>query len=186
MSISKTGIGKGSTTFKKNHRGTVLTVDDASYIRISVRKNLEGIGFDVIEASSGPEAEEALRRHKDVSIVIMDVMMPGQSGVETLKKIRQAGNQVPILFLTTSTQKETLMEAAKYGISGFLAKPFDRYELRSRVMQIFEELQKSDDTTKINKVLIVDNQTQFRTILSALLEELEYEVNSFRSLRFSD
>ncbi len=174
--IPKSNQGKGSKTFRNNHRGTILTVDDTSYIRIMVRKALQEIGFDVLEAASGPEAEEMIVKFKKISLMILDVMMPGQTGIETLKNIRASGNQIPVIMLTSSTQKDILMEAAKLNITGFLAKPFDRFELRARVMQVFDEIHKKELSSQIQNILLVDNHKQFRGLLTSLLEERGYFV----------
>jgi CheY-like chemotaxis protein len=160
-------------------RGTILVADDTAYVRIMLRKTLEPMGFDVIEAQNGAEAEQLLAQYENVSLLLLDIQMPGQDGLETLRNLREQGNKIPVIMLTASTQKENLMEAAKLGISAFMAKPFDRMKLRARVMATLEAGSASPPPVTPNKahqVLIVDPLLQFRHLMKDILVGTPYQI----------
>lgn len=110
----------------------VLAVDDEPDLRALLRILLVNKGYEVVEASSGNEAVELLRRDNRVDLVIMDIMMPGLSGVEACAEIRKFST-VPMLFLTA---KGTMGDKAlAYGSGGddYLVKPFSQNELMMKV-----------------------------------------------------
>ncbi len=110
----------------------ILAVDDEPDLRALLRILLVNKGYEVVEAASGSEAVELLRRDDRVDLVIMDIMMPGLSGVEACAEIRKFST-VPMLFLTakgTMADKELA-----YGSGGddYLVKPFSQSELMMKV-----------------------------------------------------
>lgn len=110
----------------------VLAVDDEPDLRALLRILLVNKGYEVIEAASGLEAVELLRHDSRVDLVIMDIMMPGLSGVEACNEIRKFST-VPMLFLTA---KGTLADKGEaYGAGGddYLVKPFAQNELMLKV-----------------------------------------------------
>jgi DNA-binding NtrC family response regulator len=108
---------------------TVLVVDDEKNIRRTLRMVLESEGHDVHEAGSGEEAEELLAQLPRVDVVIMDVKLPGRSGVETLERVK-SGDVVdvdaPIVMISGHATVEDAVRATKLGAFDFLEKPLDR------------------------------------------------------------
>ncbi len=68
-------------------RVAILVADDTAYVRIMLCKMLEPMGFDILEAKSGAEAEQILGENKNISLLLRDIQMPGQDGLETLKNL---------------------------------------------------------------------------------------------------
>nr|WP_313638010.1 response regulator [Paenibacillus sp.] len=108
----------------------ILIVDDHPEIREILRVLLRSGGYHVIEAVNGTEALELL--NQSIDLVILDIMMPGISGLKTCEKIREDYN-VPILFLTAKTQDSDKSMGLLMGGDDYLAKPFSHSELTARV-----------------------------------------------------
>ena len=106
---------------------TILVVDDEKNIRRTLRMVLEGEGFDVLEASS---AEEAFPIIEDASpdLVVLDVRLPGMSGVDALEKIRKdrAPDVLPIVVISGHASLSEAVQAVQRGANDFLEKPLDR------------------------------------------------------------
>ena len=108
-------------------KGIILLVEDDGDIREGVRVLLESEGYEVYEAESGNRALELV--NKDMDLIILDIMMPGISGIRTCEESRKIYN-IPILFLT-----------AKAGGDDYLPKPFSYGELLGRVKALLRRYQ---------------------------------------------
>ena len=115
--------------------GKILVVDDQFGIRLLLVELLQE-DHEVKMAASG---EEALRLLISIEpdLILLDMKMPGMNGIETLEQIRGLGSQVAVILVTGYGDDVHSMEQAKgLGILGYLAKPFDLFELRERVKAI--------------------------------------------------
>ena len=110
----------------------ILAVDDEPDLRSLLRILLKNRGYEVLEAASGHEAVELVRTEPRIDLVIMDIMMPGLSGVEACAEIRKFST-VPMLFLTAKSQLSDKAEAYASGGDDYLAKPFAQNELMMKV-----------------------------------------------------
>ncbi len=110
---------------------TILIVDDEPRIRDFVRMNLELEHYRVIEASNGQEALDELRENLP-DLVVLDVMMPGMDGFETLKAIREVST-VPVIMLTVRQSEQDRIRGLDLGADDYIAKPFSPRELLSRI-----------------------------------------------------
>ncbi len=111
----------------------ILTVDDNEEIRNIIKILLESEGFEVLEAGDG---ETALSMIDDsIDLVILDVMMPGKSGLDVCKIIREK-YQMPILFLTAKGTDSDKSLGLLIGGDDYLAKPFSHAELTARVKSL--------------------------------------------------
>ncbi|MBV9689518.1 MAG: response regulator transcription factor [Ktedonobacteraceae bacterium] len=132
---------------------TILIVDDEPRIRDLVRMNLELEHYSVIEASNGQEALEQLREHLP-DLVILDVMMPGMEGFETLRALREVST-VPVMMLTVRQSEQDKIHGLDLGADDYLAKPFNPRELLSRTRAL---LRRSFMPTPSRKTEIVVDQ----------------------------
>jgi cyclic di-GMP phosphodiesterase len=115
----------------------VLIVDDEYIGRETLQSVLEGEGYDLEMAENGLQAiEKAKELLPDV--ILLDVMMPGMTGFEVCRHIRNDPQiaEIPIIILTALDDRESLLNALKAGADDFISKPFDRYELRARLLGI--------------------------------------------------
>lgn len=117
------------------HPGRVLVVDDSRTVRASLQIDLEQKGFEVLQAASGEDCLE-LARAAAPECVIMDVSLPGMSGVETCRKLKEdpLTANLPVLFLTGHATDEALtVEALEAGGNDFVTKPYSASILYARV-----------------------------------------------------
>jgi len=139
---------------------TILIVDDDCEIREGLRILLAGESYNIIEADSGKQALEKLSCAVD--LVILDIMMPGLSGLRVCEEIRKTSS-VPILFLTAKAQESDKLIGLTAGGDDYLTKPFSYTELAARVKALLRRYcvyrGKTDDAT-INR----DNVLSLRDI----------------------
>jgi DNA-binding NtrC family response regulator len=107
-----------------SQKSIILAVDDEPNLLVTYR-SLLGKQYDVLTASSGQEALEILRT-KEIALVLLDMKMPGMSGLELLHRIRQAENEVAVIIITALPEVATAVEAMKLGALDYLAKPFEQ------------------------------------------------------------
>ena len=120
----------------ERNRGVHLLAVDDEPVNLQVLKNYLSLRqYNITLATSGHEALELLRSEKRFDLVILDVMMPRMSGYECCRKIREQHslNALPVLMLTAKNQVDDLVAGFDAGANDYLAKPFSRHELLSRV-----------------------------------------------------
>ncbi|WP_456431144.1 response regulator [Thermosulfuriphilus sp.] len=115
-----------------------LVVDDSKAIRQIIRKGLEAMGFEVLEAENGQEALEVLKSKGPVDIILLDWHMPVMNGFEFLKTVRanSAWDDVKIMMVTTENQQQSVIEAVMAGANEYLMKPFDQEMLETKVKMV--------------------------------------------------
>ena len=110
--------------------GTILLIEDDADIREGVRVLLTSEGYSVMEADCGKKGLQLL--NETIDLVILDIMMPGMSGIITCEEIRKVSN-VPVLFLTAKAQESDKLLGLLVGGDDYLPKPFSYAELLGRV-----------------------------------------------------
>lgn len=113
----------------------VLVVDDEQRMRKLVKDFLAKKGYEVLEAGDGEEAVEIFFEHKEIALVILDVMMPKMDGWETCREIRQY-SQVPIIMLTARGSENDELRGFDLGVDEYIAKPFSPKILVARVQAL--------------------------------------------------
>lgn len=124
-----------SGTRKENHPYTILAVDDDVANLQVIRHVLAQESYHILMARNGEEALRLLDKQPRIDLVLMDVMMPGLSGYEATRLIRErySISQLPILLATVKNEPEDMISGFDAGANDFLAKPFYAHELRARV-----------------------------------------------------
>lgn len=140
----------------------VLIVEDEKAIADIVKYNLVKSGYEVIEAYDGESGLElALKGNPD--IVLLDVMLPKMDGFEICKKIREAGNTVPIIMLTAREEEADRVLGLELGADDYVTKPFLMRELVARVKAnirrsgMSEEVKATGDIMRIG-ALVIDSK----------------------------
>jgi len=111
--------------------GTILVVDDESQIRRVLRSTLAFRGYELLEATSGEEAVDVARKAKP-DLILLDVNLPGISGIETCRELRQF-TAAPIIMLTVHNAERDKVVALDAGADDYVTKPFGIEELLARV-----------------------------------------------------
>lgn len=113
----------------------ILVVDDESRMRKLVRDFLTKSNFDVLEAEDGSQALDVFYSTKDISLIILDVMMPKMDGWQVCREIRES-SRVPIIMLTAKTDERDELQGFQLGVDEYIAKPFSPKILVARVEAI--------------------------------------------------
>ena len=113
-------------------KSKVLIVDDESSIRRALHNTLQGMGFDVDDASSG-EAALDLVRETEYDVVLLDINMPGMGGIRACREIRKSLPRLGILMLTVRDSEEDKVTALDAGADDYVTKPFSIRELAARI-----------------------------------------------------
>lgn len=117
---------------EKSEKVKLLLVDDEADFRTATRKALERRGFEVIEAANGVEALKAIPKHSP-EIIVLDLVMPVMTGIETLVKIREVHKKLPVIILTGHGTFHDAIAGIKMEIVDFLQKPVDIDLLITRI-----------------------------------------------------
>ena len=123
---------------------TVLIVDDEPQIRRVMRTTLTSQGYSVIEAKSGEEALEKLRNER-ADLILLDVNMPGMSGLDACRAMRRTGD-VPIIMLTVRNTEKDKVQALDAGADDYVVKPFGAEELMARIRAALRRVATSETT----------------------------------------
>jgi two-component system cell cycle sensor histidine kinase/response regulator CckA len=121
-------------------KGTVLLVDDEESICTVCRKMLERLGFAVLEATNGREAIETFISHRDeISIVLLDLMMPIMNGDECYRELRRIDTDVPVIISSGYNQQEVSQRFVGKGVGAFIQKPYQRKALEEALQTVMGE-----------------------------------------------
>lgn len=116
----------------------ILIVDDDDELRGNIKEILEDSGFNTDDVSSGHEALNLLKIN-NYNIILLDLMMPGMNGMETLVKIREKNRQTKVIMITAFATVANAVEAIKKGASDYITKPFKIDDLVNTIRCSLEE-----------------------------------------------
>jgi two-component system, OmpR family, response regulator MprA len=119
----------------------VLVVDDDRSVRESLRRSLQFNGYEVVTASDGLEALETIAKQQRFDIIVLDVMMPRLDGLETCRRLRALGEEVPIIVLTARDAVSDRVSGLDAGADDYLPKPFALEELLARLRALLRRAQ---------------------------------------------
>jgi DNA-binding response OmpR family regulator len=153
----------------------VLICDDEAFFREAVGEILRGESFDVLAAQGGAEALELVAR-QDVGVVVLDVMMPGVDGLETLRRLRAEHPDVQVVMFTAHGDEEVILNALRLGACDYLAKPIHAGEMALSVHKAMEAYE-----------LLMENKRKLRQLKTLVdsarkLSEISQEELSYQSL----
>ncbi|MEA2102890.1 MAG: sigma-54 dependent transcriptional regulator [Thermodesulfobacteriota bacterium] len=134
----------------------ILVVDDDESIRGYITKLLKVSGYDTQSASCGRQALEQLRLDADISLVILDILMPEMDGLETLGEIRKISVDLPVLMLSALGQTGIIVKAMKAGATDYLVKPFEEEELELAIAKSIEKKRLLAEISTLKKKLRVN------------------------------
>lgn len=127
----------------------VLVVDDESRMRKLVRDFLVKDGYSVVEAADGEEAVDVFMSDKDISLIILDVMMPKLDGYGVAEEVRKMSD-VPIIMLTAKSDERDELRGFDLGIDEYITKPFSPRILVARVEAVLRRTQADEDSNVIS------------------------------------
>ena len=152
----------------------VLIADDESRMRKLVKDFLTREGYEVLEAADGAEALDPFYSDKDISLLILDVMMPNVNGLEVLKEVRES-SKVPIIILTAKSDERDELEGFEYGADEYISKPFSPKILAARVNAILRRSNLIDSDETIEAAGIILDKAAHQVIVDGKKIELSFK-----------
>jgi CheY-like chemotaxis protein len=110
----------------------ILICDDEEGIRESLKLILEN-DYDLVFSCSGKECLEKLEHHKDIKLVLLDIKMPKQNGLEATREIKRVRPDIKIIIVTGYASPEIAQEASKAGADNYIVKPFETADILGKV-----------------------------------------------------
>ena len=117
----------------------ILVVDDESRMRKLIKDFLEREGYEILEAGDGMQALDVFYENKDVSLIILDVMMPRLDGFEVCKEVRRTST-VPVVMLTARSEERDELKGFELGVDEYISKPFSPKILVARVNALLKRV----------------------------------------------
>lgn len=126
---------------KTDKKHNILVIDDNFLIRHNYKLILEKNGFGFIESSKAEDGLEKLKTH-DISLILLDLMMPGMSGLEFMyiARAKYKDDLPPVLVCSADSEVPVIKKMAEFGIAGYLLKPVDFKILINRLNQMLPEI----------------------------------------------
>ena len=159
----------------------VLILEDEVSIRSFVVINLQRAGYDVIEAGTGEDALDQLRKNPDTGVAIFDINLPGMDGFEVCRTVRATNKSIGIIMLTARTQEMDKVTGLMTGADDYVTKPFSPAELTARVDALYRRIggEAGASTEEIRQGPVVRN-TRNRTLEKGgekiRLTQVEYSI----------
>lgn len=118
----------------------VLVVDDSAIMRKVIEQILEMLGHEAVPAANGVEAFDRLKEHSDVQLILLDWNMPEMNGIEFLRAVKERPGlaKIPVIMLTTESERRKMIEAIEAGAKHYLTKPFQPETLATKILQCVE------------------------------------------------
>lgn len=156
----------------------ILIVEDEPNMRLGLKDNLEFDGYSVDLAETGTQGLELILS-KSFDLILLDVMLPGMSGLDVCKKVREKGLNTPILLLTAKSEEMDKVLGLELGADDYVTKPFSLRELLARIKAILRRgaLKQSTRTTTVGR-LSVNFETYTSTDLNGpvRMSHKEYDI----------
>ncbi|WP_321973270.1 diguanylate cyclase [Paratractidigestivibacter sp.] len=157
------------------HRPRILIVDDAEINREILRAMLED-EYNITEACSGEECLEILQDRRDeMSLVLLDINMPGISGFGVLSKMTSEGwiDDVPVIMISAETNEEKVLNAYELGASDYITRPFDSRVVRHRVSNIMHLYAKQRRLNSMLQQQFYERERESRMLVDILAGAME-------------
>lgn len=110
----------------------ILLVEDESHLAEGLAYNLRNAGYDVVVAATGEDALDQVER-QSYDLILLDVMLPGVSGLEVAERLRKAGQLMPIMMISALDRMADTIAGLEAGADDYITKPFDLDEVQARV-----------------------------------------------------
>jgi len=131
----------------------ILIVDDEEVLRDVLDAVLRREGFEVVPAASGEEALSVLDGDENIDLVILDIMLPGISGIDTLRAMRISNPNLPVIVITAFSSIDGAIEAMKHGAFHYIPKPFKNEEVVLTVNKALEQRRLSRENERLRSEL---------------------------------
>lgn len=152
----------------------ILVVDDESRMRKLVKDFLQKSNYDVVEAQDGSEALDIFYNNKDISLILLDVMMPKLDGWQVCREIREK-SKIPIIMLTAKADERDELQGFQLGVDEYISKPFSPKILVARVEAILRRTNQKDNTGNLEMAGIIINKVAHMVMIDGISIDLSYK-----------
>lgn len=157
------------------HKPLVLIVDDSEMNREILREMLKD-DYDILEAASGEDGLEAIRQHGElISLVLLDIMMPGINGFELLSQMSRDGiiDDIPVIMISSEDKQEAVLNAYELGASDYISRPFDIRVVRHRVSNIMHLYAKQRRLSSLLSQQFYERERESRMLVDIMASSME-------------
>ena len=157
------------------HKPLVLIVDDSEMNREILREMLKD-DYDILEAASGEDGLEAIRQHGElISLVLLDIMMPGINGFEVLSQMSRDGiiDDLPVIMISSEDRQEAVLNAYELGASDYISRPFDIRVVRHRVSNIMHLYAKQRRLSSLLSQQFYERERESRMLVDIMASSME-------------
>lgn len=157
------------------HKPLVLIVDDSEMNREILREMLKD-DYDILEAASGEDGLEAIRQHGElISLVLLDIMMPGVNGFEVLSQMSRDGiiDDIPVIMISSEDKQEAVLNAYELGASDYISRPFDIRVVRHRVSNIMHLYAKQRRLSSLLSQQFYERERESRMLVDIMASSME-------------
>jgi len=132
----------------------LLVVEDDKDLAEAIYHGLQQFNFDIAHEANGMQALKTLNDYR-FEAIILDLGLPGMSGLELLASLRKSGNTTPIIVLTAKDTTDDCVQALDLGADDYMTKPFDLNELVARIKALTRRIQTKDENClKFNNIIV--------------------------------
>src|SRR5918912_3369827 len=137
-----------------------MIVDDEEAARYGMRRALTTLGYNITEASSAEAARALLNQHEP-DLVLLDVNLPGMSGLDFLREIKSSNGNAPLVIIVTAHGSERMaVEAVKAGAHDYLSKPFELDDLRLSVKNAVETIRLRRENRSLRRRIEIEGSAR--------------------------
>lgn len=157
------------------HKPLVLIVDDSEMNREILREMLKD-DYDILEAASGEDGLEAIRQQGElISLVLLDIMMPGINGFEVLSQMSRDGiiDDIPVIMISSEDKQEAVLNAYELGASDYISRPFDIRVVRHRVSNIMHLYAKQRRLSSLLSQQFYERERESRMLVDIMASSME-------------
>jgi DNA-binding response OmpR family regulator len=161
-------------------RPRILVVEDEAGIRVALKDELEFEGFEVELAEDGPSGLAAIV-HSPPSLIVLDLMLPGRSGLQICEEVRARGLRTPIIMLTARSHEADKIRGLGLGADDYLTKPFSLAELVARIRAVLRRTRQEpeSDVLEVRPIkLDLRRHRAFKDDVELQLTETEFRILS--------
>ncbi|UCF88771.1 MAG: sigma-54-dependent Fis family transcriptional regulator [bacterium] len=144
-------------------RGRIMVVDDERSMRDMLEIFLGREGYEVDGYSAASEALEALQSDQDFDLIITDINMPGLTGLDLLRSVKELEEDLPVIMITAYGSPDSAVEAMKLGAADYITKPFRIEEVKARISAAVERRKLAEENVELHRLL--DQQFGFDNIV---------------------
>lgn len=159
----------------------ILVIEDELKLQQQIRQQLESAGYMVDTCNDGSEGLFFAREYP-LDAVIIDIGLPGKSGLEIIKILREQGNLLPILILTARSSWQDKVQGLEVGADDYLTKPFQMEELQARVKALLRRSTGIPHTQLNCGQIVIDITSQSVTVNDKLIELTSFEYRMLEEL----